>query len=155
MREKSAEWQGERLVHSSQRLRIQWVLNKKWPFFKKTFQLSFQIEWHLTPLLVKNCRKLARLGILPILKIWFYWVFGQHSTVFFWLKRGAKCYSIWILRPYLKSSHHLVSLRNRTPFDDFHILIFWPPMLLFDHKFGRGIFFFRKCKFRMSSSWQR
>ena len=25
---------------------------------------------------------------------------------------------------------------------DFHILIFWPPMLLFDHKCGRGIILF-------------
>ena len=36
---------------------------------------------------------------------------------------------------------------------DFHILIFWPPMILFDHKHGRGlIFFLRKMLILMRSS---
>ena len=103
---------------------------KWWVDFKSG--IKFKLNSIRTHLWQKNCRKLAKLGILQIL------------TVF--RPKGGKCYSIWILMPDLESSHHLGS--PGTPIVIiFTFWNFWLPMLLLEPKCRWDSFFFRKCKF--------
>ena len=65
----------------------------------------------------------------------------------------VECYSIWILRLDLESSHYFASIR--TVFDMFFTLWFFDLPSFFYHSCGRGYLFFRNCKFRWIHSDQR
>ena len=56
---------------------------------------------------------------------------------FFFCQSGVRCHSIWIRMLDLESSSNIETLRTAFCYY-FHILNFWPPMSLLDHKRGRG-----------------